>query len=294
MGCTATAIVGAFLGRRYRRVPPAIHGLTVLGVAGEIAAERVAGARLTQVQPSHAAPARRCHARRPGADRRRMSGARRSARLTPRLAFDLSLYLVVGPNATAGRDVTSVALAAVRGGATMVQLRYKAGTSEIMQAAREVIEVLRPTGVPVIINDRVDLARALGAQGVHVGQGDTSPAEARRVLGEDAITGARHRRRPAGRRRSELVDLPRRRPVFPTGLQADAAPPLRSRGLCVDRALGSGSPSRRSAASPRERRIRDPRRRRRARGHLRDLRGGDRKRSPRPGGPHRHRASGPR
>ena len=61
---------------------------------------------------------------------------RHSARLTPRLAFDLSLYLVVGPDATAGRDVTSVALAAVRGGATMIQLRYKTGASEIMQSAR--------------------------------------------------------------------------------------------------------------------------------------------------------------
>jgi thiamine-phosphate pyrophosphorylase len=152
---------------------------------------------------------------------------RRSARLTPRLAFDLSLYLVVGPDATAGRDVTSVALAAFRGGATMVQLRYKAGTSEIMQSAREVIEVLRPTGVPVIINDRVDLARALGAQGVHVGQEDASPAEAREVLGEDAIVGLSITdANQLAAVDPEVVDYLGVGPIFPTPSKADAATPL--------------------------------------------------------------------
>ena len=156
-----------------------------------------------------------------------MSAARRSARLTPRLAFDLSLYLVIGPDATAGRDVTAVALAAVRGGATMVQLRYKAGTPEVTESAREVIEVLRPTGVPVIINDRVDLARALGAQGVHVGQDDTPPAEARQVLGEDAIVGLSVTD-PAQLRAVDpsVVDYLGVGPVFPTGSKPDAAPPL--------------------------------------------------------------------
>jgi thiamine-phosphate pyrophosphorylase len=152
---------------------------------------------------------------------------RHSARLTPRLAFDLSLYLVIGPDATAGRDVTSVAIAAVRGGATMVQLRYKVGASEIMQSAREVIEVLRPTGVPVIINDRVDLARALGAQGVHLGQGDTSPAEARAVLGEDAIVGLSITD-PEQMKKIDpaVVDYLGAGPIFETGSKPDAAAPL--------------------------------------------------------------------
>lgn len=156
-----------------------------------------------------------------------MTSARRSTRLTPRLAFDLSLYVIVGPDATAGRDVTSVALAAVRGGATMVQLRYKAGASEVMQSAREVIEVLRPTGVPVIINDRVDLARSLGAQGVHLGQHDASPAEARQVLGEDAIVGLSIT--SPGQVENidtSVVDYLGVGPVFPTGSKPDAAPPM--------------------------------------------------------------------
>jgi len=152
---------------------------------------------------------------------------RRSARLTPRLAFDLSLYLVIGPDSTAGRDVTSVALAAVRGGATMVQLRYKTGTSEIMQSAREVIEVLRPTGVPVIINDRVDVARALGAQGVHLGQQDADPADARNVLGEDAIIGLSiTESAQLASVDPTVVDYLGVGPVFPTGSKPDATPPL--------------------------------------------------------------------
>jgi thiamine-phosphate pyrophosphorylase len=152
---------------------------------------------------------------------------RRSARLTPRLAFDLSLYLVIGPDVTAGRDVTSVALAGVRGGATMVQLRYKTGASEIMQSAREVIEVLRPTGVPVIINDRVDLARALGAQGVHLGQGDAAPAEARAVLGDDAIVGLSITH-PDQLERVDpsVVDYLGAGPIFETASKPDATPPL--------------------------------------------------------------------
>jgi thiamine-phosphate pyrophosphorylase len=156
-----------------------------------------------------------------------MSSARRSTRLTPRLAFDLSLYLVIGPEATAGRDVTAVALAAVRGGATMVQLRYKAGTSEIMQSAREVIEVLRPTGVPVIINDRVDLARALGAQGVHLGQADASPIDARATLGEDAIVGLSiTAAEQLARVDPGVVDYLGVGPIFDTGSKPDATQPI--------------------------------------------------------------------
>jgi thiamine-phosphate pyrophosphorylase len=151
---------------------------------------------------------------------------RRSARLTPRLAFDLSLYLVIGPDATAGRDITSVALAAVRGGATMVQLRYKAGASEVTQSAREVIEVLRPTGVPIIINDRIDLARALGAQGVHIGQDDASPDEARRTLGEDAIIGLSITDpSQLGAVDPTVVDYLGVGPIFPTPSKPDAAAP---------------------------------------------------------------------
>lgn len=159
---------------------------------------------------------------------------RRSARLTPRLAFDLSLYLVIGPDATAGRDLTSVAQAAVRGGVTMVQLRYKAGASEVVQSAREVIEVLRPTGVPVIINDRIDLARAVGAQGVHLGQGDASPAEARRILGDEAIVGLSITDGSQVKAVDpDVVDYLGVGPVFPTGSKPDATPPLGLATLAV-------------------------------------------------------------
>jgi thiamine-phosphate pyrophosphorylase len=96
-----------------------------------------------------------------------------------------------------------------------------------MQSAREVIEVLRPTGVPVIINDRVDLARALGAQGVHVGQGDASPAEARRTLGDDAIVGLSITdRAQLTAVDPNVVDYLGVGPVFATSSKPDAAPAL--------------------------------------------------------------------
>lgn len=77
---------------------------------------------------------------------------------------------------------------AVRGGATSVQLRLKTAPAvEILALARQLLAKL---DVPVLINDRPDIARAADAAGVHLGPGDLSPALARRVLGERAIIGA--------------------------------------------------------------------------------------------------------
>lgn len=77
---------------------------------------------------------------------------------------------------------------AVRGGATSVQLRLKAAPAiEILALARRLVAVLE---VPLLINDRPDIARAAGAAGVHLGPDDLSPALARRVLGDRAIIGA--------------------------------------------------------------------------------------------------------
>lgn len=76
------------------------------------------------------------------------------------------------------------------GGATFIQLREKnASPREFYAAAREAIEVARSLGVRVIINDRVDIAIAVGADGVHLGQDDLPPEEARALLGENRIIG---------------------------------------------------------------------------------------------------------
>ena len=79
---------------------------------------------------------------------------------------------------------------ALRGGATMVQLREKQLDAEgIFREARELAHLCKQYGVPFILNDNVDLALACGADGVHVGQDDLAAAEARRKLGPDKIVG---------------------------------------------------------------------------------------------------------
>lgn len=78
----------------------------------------------------------------------------------------------------------------VEGGATIVQLRDKhAAPKDFYEAAKEALEIARRRNVKIIINDRVDLALALGADGVHLGQNDLPPEQARKILGESAIIG---------------------------------------------------------------------------------------------------------
>jgi len=103
---------------------------------------------------------------------------------TPTL--DPRLYLVLDPEQCA--DPVALARAAVAGGVTLVQLRHKnADTRELLALTRELVAALAP--VPILVNDRVDVALAAGAAGVHVGQSDMPAIDARRLLGEKAIIG---------------------------------------------------------------------------------------------------------
>lgn len=78
----------------------------------------------------------------------------------------------------------------IAGGATLIQLREKhASPREFYEAAKEALQTARAHGVKLIINDRVDIALALGADGVHLGQDDLPPDHARRILGPRAIIG---------------------------------------------------------------------------------------------------------
>jgi thiamine-phosphate pyrophosphorylase len=104
--------------------------------------------------------------------------------------FDPTLYLVTDPELARGRPLTDIVAAAIRGGATMVQLRDKrAGGRALLEMARALKAVLDPLGVPLIVNDRADVAHAAGAAGCHVGQKDLPAAAARAILGSDAILG---------------------------------------------------------------------------------------------------------
>jgi thiamine-phosphate pyrophosphorylase len=107
------------------------------------------------------------------------------------MKVDLSLYVLVDPLQAKGRSLTDVAAAAARGGATLIQLRDKSGeTRTLVEDARAIKRALAGTGVPILVNDRVDVALAAGADGVHLGRDDLDPVTARRLMGPRAIIGA--------------------------------------------------------------------------------------------------------
>ena len=104
--------------------------------------------------------------------------------------FDLSLYLVTDRPLAQGRDINWIVREAVAGGVTMVQLREKeCSTAEFVALARELKMVLQPLGIPLVINDRIDVALAVDADGVHIGQSDMPYEIVRALLGKDKIVG---------------------------------------------------------------------------------------------------------
>ncbi len=107
-----------------------------------------------------------------------------------RAPLDLRLYAIVDPERTGGHDLVDLARRVAEGGATLVQLRDKRSDTRVMvEAARAIKRVLAPLAVPFVVNDRVDVALAAGADGVHVGPDDMTVADARALLGPDAIIG---------------------------------------------------------------------------------------------------------
>jgi len=100
----------------------------------------------------------------------------------------LRVYVVTSSNGVPGRTHRDVAFAAIEGGATAIQLRAPdVGDDELLEVAREIRDRCHETGVLFVVNDRPDVAAAVGA-GAHVGR-DDEPVRARAVLGPDAILG---------------------------------------------------------------------------------------------------------
>ena len=106
------------------------------------------------------------------------------------MKVDIRVYAVLDPARCRGRPLGEMAAVAARGGATLLQYRDKAGsTRSLIEAANEIGRALAPFGVPLLINDRVDVTLAVGCAGVHVGAEDMPAADARRLLGPEAIVG---------------------------------------------------------------------------------------------------------
>lgn len=145
----------------------------------------------------------------------------------------LKLYLVTDRSFLHGRNLVDVVLEAVRGGVTMVQLREKSlDTRTFISLAVDLVRELRPLGVPLIVNDRVDVALAADADGVHIGQSDMPYPLARRLLGPDKIIGLSVENFPQIQEANALdVDYIGVSPVFSTPTKTDTASPFLLDGL---------------------------------------------------------------
>jgi thiamine-phosphate pyrophosphorylase len=149
------------------------------------------------------------------------------------MAPDYSLYLVTDQGLSRGRSCLEIVAAAIRGGATMVQYRAKAATTrDMVEEARSLLALCRSRGVPLIINDRADVALAVDADGLHVGQDDLSAVLARRLLGRTKILGVSVGDPEEARRAlAEGADYVGASPIFATPTKADAPRPLGVEGL---------------------------------------------------------------
>ena len=145
----------------------------------------------------------------------------------------MKLYLVTDRDIAGGRDLPQIVRQAVEGGVTMVQLREKnTDTRAFIALAQRLKELLAPLGVPLIINDRVDVALASDADGVHIGQSDMPYNIARRLLGPDKTIGLSVENFEQIALANSLdVDYIGVSPVFATPTKTDTAEPFGLEGL---------------------------------------------------------------
>jgi thiamine-phosphate pyrophosphorylase len=106
------------------------------------------------------------------------------------MPVDLRLNAIVDPERAGGRDLAELARLCAEGGATLIQLRDKVSeTRDMVEAARAIKRALAPFAVPFVVNDRIDVALAAKADGVHIGPDDMAVEDARALLGRGAIIG---------------------------------------------------------------------------------------------------------
>lgn len=146
---------------------------------------------------------------------------------------DYSLYLVTDRTLSCGRSNLDIVEQAIAGGVTCVQLREKnCSTRKFVEEGRALKKLLEAYQVPLIINDRVDVAMAIGADGVHLGQDDIDIADARRLVGPNVIIGISVESvsdaREAAANGADYLGLS---PVYATQTKTDTAPPLGLKGV---------------------------------------------------------------
>lgn len=149
--------------------------------------------------------------------------------------FDLSLYLVTDRHCLRGRDFYEAVEEALRAGVTLLQLREKElGMEELLAEGKKVKALCRKYQVPFLVDDNVEVAKILGADGVHLGQEDEAIQKARAVLGQEAIIGiSAHNLEEALEAQAQGADYLGVGALYPTGSKKDASvlPPGRFREI---------------------------------------------------------------
>ena len=147
--------------------------------------------------------------------------------------FDLSLYLVLDPLLCRDLGMVETTRAAVAGGATIIQLRDKeASTTAMIETGRALKRILHGTNIRLIVNDDVEAAIAVGADGLHIGQEDMNAADARRMIGPDMILGLSVETEAlASSIDVRVVDYAGIGPVFATPTKPDHKQPIGFDGL---------------------------------------------------------------
>lgn len=157
------------------------------------------------------------------------------------MGIDYSLYLVADTEFAAGRDLPALVSSAVEGGATIVQLRAKGlPLRDFLELAAWISGRLDGTGVPLLVNDRVDVALACGAAGVHLGQEDMPVPAARKILGAGRIIGVSvNTEKEAREAEAQGADYIGLGPVFPTSTKETLLAVVGPEGVAqIKRALG--------------------------------------------------------
>ncbi len=149
------------------------------------------------------------------------------------------LYLVTDQSMLLGRSLADVVAAAVQGGVTCVQLREKSlGDHDMLAQALLLKELLAPYAVPLVINDRIDIALACGADGLHLGQSDLSVNEARRRLPSHVFIGLSvETMNDVLQSATQAVDYLGASPVFATPTKLDTKTPWGLAGLAAVRLM---------------------------------------------------------
>lgn len=147
-------------------------------------------------------------------------------------SFDASLYVITDKKLAGKKSIVDVVRQAIQGGATIIQLRDKnASDEEMISTGKELLKITKGE-IPLIINDNVKVAMAIGAQGIHVGQKDMPASKAKEMIKDTMILGvSANTVEEAIKAERDGADYIGAGPVFPTSTKSDAGPSIGLDGL---------------------------------------------------------------